>query len=398
MIGVDELLDLLLGEVQPLPATSVRINDAVGSALAQPLVAVDPIPPFANSAMDGYAIRREDLATVDRFELVAHVPAGTAFDRRLMPGQTAAIATGGALPSGADAVVPIEQSERDGDRVRLAGPLPGHGHVRRSGEDTEPGRMLAAPGAVLTRPLAILSAAAGISHASVVPVPRVGILTTGDELVPVDAQLTPSAVRDVNGPLLANAVESMGILAVNLGRARDDVNQIADRLATPPALDAAIVSGGLGRGERDVVVDALARDGIVRAFQVAMRPGKPFAFGWVSGVPVFALPGNPGAALAAFHVLVAPCLRLLAGRAPYPPVMTARLGENVENRGGRHQLVRVRLYWEDSTLHAMPTRRSGSGLVSDLVTADALLCIPPSVESARAGEGFPIFPLKPLEG
>ena len=398
MIGVEELLSLLLSEVEPLPGISLPIAEPIGASLAGPLVAVDPIPPFANSAMDGYAVRRADLSTVDRFVVAADLPAGQPATRHLEFGQTAAIATGAALPHGADGVVPVEQAEREGDLVRLAGPIPDHGHVRPAGEDIAPGRVLAPSGSLLTGPLATLAAAAGISHATVVSIPRVGILTTGDELIPVYATLAAASVRDVNGPLIAHAVESIGLVAVNLGRAGDDAEDITNRLVSSTTVDAIVVSGGLGRGDRDVVVEALARHGLVRAFEVAMRPGKPFAFGRSDGRPVYALPGNPGAAIAAFHALVAPALRVLSGRQAHGPGIRAVLTSPLANPSGRRHYVRATLAWDGPTLAATPTGRQGSGLVSDIVAADALVVIPETVVRAEPGDVYQIIPLKPIGG
>lgn len=397
MIGVDELLAPILADMAPLPATTVDVIDGVGCVLASDLVAIESLPPFANSAMDGFAVRRVDLARGAAFRLVDILPAGQPARRTIGEGEAASIATGGMLPDGADAVVPTEQAMVEGDLAVFHGSIPRHGHVRPAGEDVQTGALVAHAGEILTRRLATVAMATGARTVDVIPCPRVGILTTGDELVDLNARLTSGTIRDTNRALLAAGAEALGFQAVSIGRSRDDASQIADRVTSADAVDIVLISGGLGKGARDVVVDAIARIGTVRAFEVAMRPGKPFAFGTVEGRPVFAVPGNPVAALAAFSVLVAPALRRLAGRVDERPGPSAKLTGDLSNTGGRRHLVRVRLEWVAGTLSATPVDRHGSGIISSLAAADGFLVIPETIEHARAGDVYDVIPFAPKE-
>ena len=399
MIGVDELLALILAEVEPLRPIRHLIDLVIGSVLAGDLVAVDPLPPFTNSAMDGFAIRRVDRERVASFRVVDDLAAGHESDRQIAGGEAARIATGAMLPAGADAVVPIELATVRGDHVSFQGKSPPHGHVRAAGEDVAVGTILARSGDRLTPALACVAMAAGVRAAWVVPIPRVGIITTGDELVALNAPLALASVRDVNAAFLASAVAALGMAPVDLGRSPDNPDAIGAAISTRVGgLDAIVVAGGLGPGPRDVVVEAISRLGTARAFHVAMRPGKAFAFGQVRNLPIFGVPGNPGATLAAFHALVVPSLRALAGRPPHAPEVHAMLTTDVPNDGGRRTYLRVTLSWDGPTLMATPTGRHGSGLISDLAAADAFLVIPSDRSTARSGTALPILPLTPLGG
>lgn len=410
MTDVDALLELVFAEVSPLPAVPASIVEATGRVLAADVVAVDPSPPFTNSAMDGYAVRRADLAGQDgsgtALRVVDDVPAGVSPARRLLVGEAASIATGGMVPPGADVVVPIEQTSRDGEFVMIEGALPDHGHFRPAGDDVRPGSVVGLAGQLVTDRLVALAMAVGVRTVHVVPRPRVGVLTTGDELLPLGAPLSAGKVRDVNGLLLRSALTGLGFATLDMATATDEVDELtgrlddaasAGRLDDAPSVDAIVVAGGLGKGRRDVLTEAIGRSGTVRAFEVSMRPGKPIAFGQVGGVPIFGVPGNPVAAVVALHVIVAPALRRMAGRrrAARP---VARITETIATGGGRRHYLRVRLAWMDGALVATPVGHRGSASVSSLAAADGLLEIPETIDAARAGESFGVIPFEPREG
>ena len=398
MIGVDDLLELILTQARPLPVELLATGLSPRQVLAADLIAVDPVPPFDNSAMDGYAVRRTDLGHVEHFQVAGEVAAGQVTVRDVARGVAIAIATGAPLPKACDAVVPLEQAQRSGDLVRFVGQVPEHGHVRRAGEDVPSGAIVARAGASLDLRLVALAEAAGVSRARVRRRPSVAVLTTGDELIDPRADLGPGAVRDVNGLLLTDALRAMGVDSSFFGRFPDDPDRIATQLSARHLADAVVITGGLGGGRKDVVTAAVKQAGTVRAFDVAMRPGKDFAFGRVAGKPVYCLPGNPGAALAAFHALVAPALRVLSGRPPHPPTIQAVLTEPLSNAGGRRHYVRATLAWNGPTLAATPTGRQGSGLVSDIVAADGLLVVPEATKRVETGDVLEVLPLKSFGG
>ena len=397
MVGVDELLSLVLADAAPRPPTKGLLHESRGQVLAQDIFAVNPLPWFANAAMDGFAVRRADLASYSSISIVDHIAAGMSNSRRFGDGQGVAISTGAALPPELDTVVPLEIATFAEGRITVRGDIPGHGHVRLAGEDVLVGSRVAERGAVLTDPLTTLALATGITHVAAYTQVRVHLVTVGDELVVVGTPIEQGFTQDFNNELLMTPISGCGCWVHGATFCPDDGREIAKVLGTG-GYDVIVTTGGLGPGARDVVADAIARAGTVRAFDVAMRPGKAFAFGRVGTARVYALPGNPGAALAAFHALVAPALRRLSGRPAHPPKIQAVLTEPIANTGGRRHFVRATLAWDGPTLAATPTGRQGSGLVSDIAAADALVVIHESVERAEPGDIVHILPLKPIGG
>ena len=397
MIGVDELLSLILADAEPFPPTTDLLPNTWGQVLAEDILAVTPLPPFANAAMDGYAVRRSDLERFSTIAIVADVAAGAAATQVIGPGAGVSISTGAPVPPELDTVVPIEHASFAGGEITVFATIPDHGHIRRAGEDVATGTPVARRGEVVTDPIIMLGQATGIPTARTFPRVRVRLLTVGDELVAVGTRFAPGRTQNVNNELLTGPIRACGCLVHGLASPPDDTARIAVAFAEDD-IDVFVTTGGLGPSAHDVVVDAISTAGTVRAFQVAMRPGKAFAFGQVHGRSVYALPGNPGAALAAFHALVAPALRILSGQPAHPTKIQAVLTGPVANAGGRRHYVRATLSWDGPTLAATPTGRQGSGLVSDIVAADALLVIHESVERAEAGDIVHILPLKPLGG
>lgn len=339
----------------PLPPVTLPLSEAAGCVLAAPALAEVDVPPFPNSAMDGYAVRAADVVSAPvSLEVVGRVLAGSAPHAAVGPGQALRIMTGAPMPTGADAVcmvertsggtedgtgsVVIDEAVSKGDNVRSAG-----ADVRRGDEVLGAGVLVGA-----TQLAAVLSA--GCRQVTVHPRPRVGVLSTGDELVDAGLPLGPAQIYDSNRPMLLALVSEAGADPVDLGRAADDVSGLVDRIgAALGGIDALVLSGGVSVGDVDVVRMALDRMGgsDARWMQIAIRPAKPFSCAALTGpagpVPVFGLPGNPVSSAVSFELLVRPVLRAMGGhRLTQRPRRTARAAEAMPRKpDGRLHLVRV---------------------------------------------------------
>lgn len=378
--------------VSPLPIELVPLADALGRVLAEDLVARWPSPPFTNSAMDGYALRRADALGASpgspaSLVLVGESAAGRPFDGALEPGQAARIMTGAVLPDGADAVVPVELASDDGALVAVREePQPG-AHIRREGEDIPAGAVALAAGTVLTP--ARLAAAASVGHASV-PVrrrARVAILATGDELVAPGVEPGAGQIADSNSVVLAGLVREAGAEPVLAPRATDDPELLLDALTGLEA-DLIVTTGGVSQGAYDVVKLALADRG-VEFLPVAMQPGKPQGLGVLAGVPIACLPGNPVSVLVSFAAFVRPMLRVLGGEAE-PQRRAAVVVEGWRSPVGRRQFMPVR-WLRDGEVVPATAGGSGSHLVARLAAAEGLAVVPAEVEEVRVGDTVEIM-------
>ncbi|HVM51554.1 MAG TPA: gephyrin-like molybdotransferase Glp, partial [Acidimicrobiales bacterium] len=283
MIGLAEARAYVLDGCAPLADAEVALADALGCVAAEGVVVAEPVPPFANTAMDGYAVRAADTAGAPcELDVVGLIAAGSAGDLTVGAGQAARIMTGAPMPPGADAVVMVERTEAlaDGDRVRIEVAVAPGTAVRPAGDDLQPGDPVVEPGQVLTPAHLGLLATAGRSAVRVVRRPRVGVLSTGDELVDGDAPLGPGQIRDSNRPTLLALVRQAGFEAVDLGTAADDEAAITAAIEGAAArCDALVTSGGVSMGDLDYVKVVLDRIGDMRWMQVAIKPAKPLAFG-----------------------------------------------------------------------------------------------------------------------
>jgi len=398
-IPLGEALATVLAGCEPLSPQVVGLDRAAGCVLAgDDVVAAASVPPFANSAMDGYAVRAADVASVPvRLPVVAEVAAGHPVDRELRPGEAMRIFTGAVVPVGADAIVMVEESERldGGATVELrASATPGQ-HVRPAGDDVVPGDVVASAGEELTPGRLGLLRSVGVFEVSVRPRPRVGVISTGDELVEGEEPLRPGQIRDTNRPVLLGLVEAAGAVPVDLGHAADDADATRDALtAAAASCDAVITTGGVSMGDTDlvkVVLDELAGPGAMRWMQVAIRPAKPLAFGRVGErrVPVFGLPGNPVSSMVSFELFARPGLRRLAG---YPddrlsrPRLAAVAAEPLRRRpDGRVSFVRVEVEVDDGALRVRIAGGQGSHQLSAMARANGLAILPdgPGVEAGE---------------
>ena len=391
MIPFDEARAAVLAACEPLAARDLPLDRALGCVLAADVVATEPVPPFANSAMDGYAVRAGDVAgaTPDapvRLRVAATVAAGAAVDVAVEPGTAVRIMTGAPLPPGADAVVMVERSTRVGEHeVDLTDAVEAGRHVRPAGDDISPGDRVVAAGTVLGPAHLGVLASVGVRRPSVVPRPRVVVLSTGDELVDDDRPLGPGQIRESNRPTLVAAARSFGFDAVDGGTVRDDPDAVRRALADAAhEFDAVVTSGGVSMGDFDVVKAVLGEVAEARWMQVAIRPAKPFALGRIDGTPILGLPGNPVSSLVSLALLGVPGLRRLAGRPDLDlPVVDAVAGPGLPRRpDGRTAYLRVDVRWRDGAFRAEPVAAQGSHHLLASAAANGLAVLPdgPGVE------------------
>jgi molybdopterin molybdotransferase len=395
LIAPKVLRDLILATVRPLAPVPVPLSDAGWLVLAQPVVAMSDLPPFANAAMDGYAVRSADTRRPPaRLRVIGSAYAGRPAGLRVRRGEAMAIATGAAVPLGADAVVPIEEVTVHHDTIVVAAPVEGRRHVRRAGEDVRAGEVLLREGDVLGPGQLSAAAAAGASNVTVHPRPRVALVPTGDEVRAQGVHLGIGQIHDaVSAPLLALLTE---VGSLGLGRPVAPDEPIGLRRAVRAAArraDAVITIGGASMGDRDLI--RLLAPGQIESFRVALRPAKPFVFGEVFGVPLFGLPGNPAAALAAFEELVRPAILSMMGKPPTPrPALRAVLAASIDASPGKLHLVRVELWQEGSRLMARPSGHQGAGMIHSLARADGWAVIPPGRSEIPSGTRIDVRPMR----
>ncbi len=400
--SVDEHLQAILDDLEPMAAVPQPLLDALDLACAEDVVAPISLPSFDNSAMDGYAVRFADVEgaseeTPVTLPVVGEIGAGQASLRALGPGAAAKIMTGAPVPEGADAVVPYEWTDRGADAVLISRAPALLQHIRPAGDDVAEGDLLVERGAILgPRRLGLL---ASVGRATVLTRqrPRVVILSTGSELRDPGSELGHDSIYDGNSFLLAAAVQRAGAIPYRVGIVPDEpaafLEALHDQLVRA---DAVITSGGVSQGDFDVVKAALAPDGVWFG-PVAMQPGKPQGFGRVGEdrVPIFTLPGNPVSSYISFHVFVLPALRKLMGKEPYAaPTVRARLTKSLTSPGGRRQYRRGERGVDEQGTYVAPVGGAGSHLVGDLASADCLIVVPEDTTSLEAGETVEVLMLE----
>ncbi|MGH2562009.1 MAG: molybdopterin molybdotransferase MoeA [Thermomicrobiales bacterium] len=402
MIGVDDARERILAAFSPLPAVSVPILDALDLVLAENVIADCDIPPFRNSAMDGYAVRAADTrrASVDTpvpLRVIAQLAAGYPANTVVRPGTAARIMTGAPLPDGADAVVRFEETvdqtsvpRLNGDRldlVRVTRPCKQWDNVREAGEDVGVGETVLRAGTRIRA--AEIGVLASLNRATVAVHrrPVVAILSTGDEVIDLGPELLPGQIRNSNSYLLAAMVRRLGAQPLMLGIARDALDDLTGRLRLAREADLVVTSGGVSLGDYDMVKDVLRQHGEIAIWQVRMKPGKPLAFGWLDKVPLLGLPGNPVAAAVSFEQFGRPAiLKMLGCRHLDMPVVVATLTEAVDNRGHRRHYVRALVEPSEDGFTVRPAGDQGAGVLMSLARANGLLVVPEEKEVAAPGE------------
>ncbi|HXG36650.1 MAG TPA: gephyrin-like molybdotransferase Glp [Dehalococcoidia bacterium] len=421
MISIEEALERILGYVEQLPPEEKPILEALGQVLAEDIVAPFDIPPADNTAMDGYAVRAADTANATpdspaSLEVIGEVAAGYRFQGKVKPGTAVRIMTGAPIPPGADAVVPFEETDEpfekppSGSRelkgtihvFKEAGPA---ANIRYTGEDVRKGSLIIGAGAVLRPPEIGVIASLGRSSVRVIRRPVVAILSTGDELLTPGEPLQPGKIYDSNAYSVASLVQRYGGQPRLLGIAKDTVEALTERVREGMAADMIITSAGVSRGDYDVVKDVLAREGEVAFWTVAVKPGKPLAFGcFYDGerrVPHIGLPGNPVSSMVAFELFGRPALLKMMGKQNWErPRLRAIAEERIVNRNDpRVFFARCRVRQkEDGRYYASLTGPQGSGILTSMVYANALTIIPAEADVVEPGEEIEVMMLDWSQG
>jgi len=386
-VSIDEARGTLAVHGEPIARVErLAIDAAAGRVVARDVFAAFDIPPFARAVMDGYAVKAIDTDGASRdtpvhLTLVESIFTGSVPTRAIELGECSGVATGAPLPKGADSVVMVEQSSRDGSHVLIFEPSRAGQHVGRAGGDLVGGELALGEGTALTPARIGVAAALGLTDLEVFARPRVAILSTGDEIVAPGGRLGPGQIFDANTSALAAAVAGHGGEPVVQPRTRDDRAALPEAFNNAVREDLVLFCGGSSVGERDFSLEILSGLGMVHFEGLQLKPGKPTIFATVDGVPVFGLPGNPVSCLTNMYLFVAPMLRRIA-RLPPPieRVVPARLADEVSSPRGRHQVYPVRL--EGDT--AVPVFKT-SGEITSLARADGFFEIPADVERVEAG-------------
>lgn len=389
-LSVAEALEAVLEEARPLGAETVAAADALGRVLAEPVASSRDLPPADNSAMDGYALRARDATAAPVVLSVAgEVAAGEVAGGSLEPGQAVRIFTGAPIPPGADCVVRQEDTQREGDRVRLLRAPELGEHVRRAGEDVAAGESVLEPGSVLGAAHLGMLASLGRTVVSVRRRPRVAILSGGDELVEPDGDVSGGRIVASNSYSLAAQCRQAGAESFYLGIARDDPADLEQRLRAALGADVLVSSAGVSVGDRDHVRPVLEKLGCaMRFWGVLMKPGFPLVFGRFDPGPlVFGLPGNPVSAMVTFEQFVRPALLTLQGYTRrFRPRVRARLTETLRKPAGRLHFVRVELERCGDEIRARPTGNQSSGVLRSMTRAHGLLVFPADATELSEGD------------
>jgi molybdopterin molybdotransferase len=395
LVTIDDARGFVLSSCRRLEPVHTLVIEAVGQVLAEPVRSSEPVPPFTNSSMDGYAVRSRDVKGAPaRLRIAGAVMAGDDPGALVVgEGEAVRIMTGAVLPSGADAVCMVEHTRTEGDLVVIEEAVGAGTNVRRAGDDIAAGDAVFATGEQLSAAHVGVLASLGIERVLVYPRPRVGVVSTGDELTSGPGPLKLGKVRDSNRPALLAQVKADGFVAVDLGRAVDEPDALTKTLQeAAQECDALLTSGGVSVGDRDIVKTVLEKLGgrHARWLQVAVRPGKPFAFCTFppNATPAFGLPGNPVSALVSYELFARPSLRLMAGHENLDrPRLAGRAAVDLLRQpDGRLHLVRVKAAAApDGTLLVRPSGGQGSHQLHALASANALAFLPDGEGVAAGG-------------
>lgn len=391
-ITVVEALRKINAELRLLPTERVPLSAVLGRVLQERIIARESIPPFDNSGMDGFAVRRKDVAVVPaRLRLDGDIPAGKNPQSGVKPGGCIRIMTGAKVPPGTEAVVPVEWTTEIEPGLVSINRCPKKGaYIRRAGQDVKEGTSVISRGTQITPPIVGMIAAAGYQEIKVGGSPHVAVIVTGDELhLEAERPLPPAKIRDANGPGLVAQILDAGGLVTGPLLARDNPDSLIQALETSKGADVLVISGGVSVGTHDLVKDVLAKMGFRQSFwRVRQRPGGPMLFGRLGSQLVFGLPGNPVSAAVCFLQYVRPALLTLMGAAQArPPVLRAKLEFPVQKPAGLHHFVRGKaVRHADGQLVVQTTGPQASNLYSSLQHANCLIHLPEDCVDPSGGE------------
>ena len=385
LLSMEEAQRLVLERVRPLPPERIPLDDAAGRVLAEPAVAVVDLPPFDSSAMDGFAVRAAD--TPGRLPVGFRIAAGRPAPRPLEPGEAMAIATGGAVPDGADSVIPVEYVVDHGNAVEIQEAVEQGVFVRPRGGDARRGAVVVEPGVRLGPGHLGALAAAGVAEVHAARRPRAAVLTTGSELRTPGEELEPGQIYEANGVILAAQLASAGAVVDRLSAVADEEAAHREALERGLVADVLVTSGGVSVGPHDLVRDVGAELGIEEVFwRVAVKPGKPLWFGVRAGTLVFGLPGNPVSSLVCFELFVRPAVLALQGVSqPGPRFTPGTLTSAVRRNSARDELARARTTLVDGEVTLEPVSGQESHMIVRAAEADALVLIPRGEGELPAG-------------
>jgi len=408
MLSIEQALERCLGTVPPVSTEEVALHDAYGRILAEDVHAVSPLPPWDNSAMDGFAVRAADTADANSgdgdidpcaeqevssaggpwLDITETIPAGQVGQKTIGPGQAARIMTGAPVPEGTTAIVMREHATAAADRVQIHQAAAAGAHIRRRGEDVQAGQLVLSKGQTLSPSAVGLAASVGRSHLTVAVRPTVGIVATGDELVADGKPLGPGQIYSSNTAALVGLVRAAGAIAIDCGIAPDTLDGTRAAFERASAADLIISTGGVSVGDFDVVKDAMAELGAEMQFwKVRMKPGKPLALGIIGSTPAFGLPGNPVSAQVGFLQFVRPWIQAAMGSTePYLPVIEAQIAHSYTKRPGRAELVRVVLQQGPDGWTVRTTGGQGSGSQTSMAAADGLMMVDVDTAEILAGD------------
>jgi len=405
MIPLAEAQAAALALAGPRPVVEASLDDAMGAVLAAPVFVEDPLPPFDNTGMDGFALRAKDTAGASatqpaRLRILGTMAAGASPDMlHVAEGTAVRIMTGAPIPAGADAVAIVEEVSVEEDFLVLTRPVEPGANVRRRGSDADVGERILGPGTVVTPTVRGLLASLGVRKVFTYRRPRVAVLSTGDELTS-EHPLPPGKIYDSNRPALLGLVAEAGAVPIDLGTVGDDPDALRTVLSEgAAAADLLLTSGGVSVGDFDYTKQVIDELGTMRWLQVAIKPAKPLALGTIGSTPVLGLPGNPVSSIVSFELFARPLIRKMLGTARWHrPVLRAALTEPIYRRAdGKLHLVRARAEVRDGALIVAPYRLQGSHVLSGLAGANVLALVPDG-EGLPAGASVDVVLIGELDG
>lgn len=384
MLSVEEALERILAQISPLERIQVPLSAATGMVLAQDIIARENIPPFANSAMDGFALRSNDSSPRNgqpaRLRVTGSIAAGYVADHPVEEGTAMRIMTGAPVPPGADSVIQVEltrSEETNSAYVEILQEVAPGNNIRPAGDDMQQGQVVLRQGAEISAWEIGVLATLGYAHVPVIRRARVAILGTGDEIIAIDQALQPGKIRNSNSYLLEAVVRDAGAEPHLLGVASDTVESLREKFSEALRYDLILTSGGVSVGDFDLVKNILTEQGQMNFWRINMRPGKPVAFGHIGNTPLLGLPGNPVSTAVTFELFGRPVIRKMQGHTRlFKPQIDVTMVDGVQDRTLRRHYVRAHVAWNGTHFVAQTTGNQGSHVMTSLLNANALLIVP----------------------